>query len=104
LSRRSREPINHRSTGNQTEHEGRIQERQLFHVSRQTLREHHNDRKDQRRRTDHCRTNQHRLGRGFESIASAVVFFEKMLRFDKVRSKTKVPLNFFFNSRNLCNG
>ena len=61
----------------------------ILEVRRQAVRQHHDDREDHRRRADDGRADQHRLGRGLEGVARAVVLFEEVLGLLEVRSKPK---------------
>src|SRR5207249_1742603 len=78
LHRGAGEPVDHRATGDQTEHERSMQNRKILRVDRKSIRERHDDREDHRCRTDDSRTDQHRLCAGLECIARTVILFEQM--------------------------
>jgi hypothetical protein len=73
----AREPEDGCAAGDQSEQEGRVQQRQLVQVLGQAAGEQHDDGKNHGRRADHRGADQHRLGGGLEGIAGAVVLFEQ---------------------------
>ena len=77
LRRGAGEPVDHRAAGDQAEQERRVQDREVRHQLRlQPVGQRHDDREDHRRRADDRGADQHRLGRGLEGVARAVVLLE----------------------------
>ena len=96
LRRGARKPIDHRAARDQPQQERRMQQRQVplgDHIG-QAVGQHHDDRKDQRRRADNGRADQHRLGRGLERVARAVVFFQEVLALFEVGIEAELLLDF----------
>ena len=88
------EPVNHGATGDQAEHERRVQQRKIVHVRGEPVGERHDDGENHGGGADHRGPDQHRLGRGFESVARAVVFFQQILGALKVYVHVEVFLEF----------
>jgi hypothetical protein len=88
------EPEDGGAAGDQAEQEGRVQQRQLVQILGQAGGEQHDDGKDHGRRADHRGADQHRLGRGLEGVAGAVVLFEQELGGTEVEIEAEVPLDF----------
>ncbi len=74
-----------------------MQQRQLVQVGRQLVGQLDDDREDHRRRTDHCRADQHRLGRCLEGVARAVVLLELLLGVLEVRVEAKIGFDLFLH-------
>lgn len=96
LRRGARKPINHCAASNQAQQKRRVQQRQvpLGDDISQAVGQHHDDREDQRRRTDDRGADQHGFGRGLERIARAVVLFQEMLPLFEVRVEAELLLDF----------
>ena len=78
-----------------------MQQGQTRGVCGQAVGKRHDDRKDHRGSADDCRANQDRLGRRFEGIAGAVVFFKQVFGAAEVGRDAKVIFDFRFDVRHL---
>ena len=78
-----------------------MQQRQLVHVVGEAVGERHDDRENHGGGADHGRADQHGLRRGFERVASAVVFFEQVLGALEVHVDVEIRLQFLLDVRNL---
>ena len=67
----------------------------------QTVGQRHDDGEDHGGGADYGRSDQHRLGGGFEGIAGAVVFLQVVLAFLEVGLKSEIFLDLAFDVRNL---
>ena len=100
------EPVNDRATHNQAQNNFGLDYAQgvndgferagqfrgqldVIHVLQQ-----HDDAEHHRGRAHDRRADEHRLGRGFESVARAVAFFELILGVFKIRVETEIALDF----------
>src|SRR5450432_1828231 len=79
LRRGAREPVDDGAAHDEPQEEGRVQDRQLVEVGREAAREAHDDREDHGGRADDGRADEHRLGRGLERVAGAIVLLEQVL-------------------------
>ena len=70
------EPVNNGAAGNQPEHEGRVQHRELVHIGGKPVRQRHDDGENHRSRAHNGGSNQHRLGRRLEGVPRPVVLLE----------------------------
>ena len=101
LSGGAGKPVDHRPAGDEAEQEGRVQHRKVFEIFGQPRRQHHDDGKNHRRRPDDRRADQHRLGRGFERVAGAVIFLEQVFGRGEIgREPVAVP-EFLLHARNV---
>ena len=101
LRGRAGEPVNHRAAGDQTEHERRVQQRELVDVLGEAVGQRHDDRENHRRGADHRRADQHGLGGRLEGVARAVVLFQHVLGALEVHVEIEVLLEFLLDVRNL---
>ena len=95
------EPVDHGPAGDQAEDERGVEERELVHAGGEAVRQRHDDRKDHGGGPNDGGADEHRLGRGLEGVARAVVFFQQMLGALEVHVHVEVLLEFSLDSGNL---
>src|ERR1017187_3979848 len=100
----AREPINHRAAGNQTQQEGRVEDREVGKVGRQTVSERHDDREDHSSGAHDRGADQHRLGGSLEGVAGPVVLFQIFLALLEVRFESEIALDLGFDARQRLDG
>ena len=71
-----------------------MQQRKTFSVRGQTVGQRHDDRENHGGGADDGGADQHRLGRGFEGVAGAVVLFQQMFGAFEVGVDVEVLLEF----------
>ena len=100
LCRSAREPEDHCPAADQPQHEGRMQQREFIHVIGESVGQRHDDGERHGGCAHHRRADQHRLGRGLEGIAGAIVGFQQMLAAFELCVDVEVLLQLGFDARN----
>ena len=97
------EPVDHGAAGDQAQHKGRVQQGELIDVLGDAVGERHDDGEDHGGGAHHRGADQHRLGRGLEGVARAVILFQHVLGAVEIHVEIEVPLDFLLDVRNLLN-
>ena len=101
------EPVNHRPTSYQSEHKGRVQQRELIHVYSQAIGQGHDDRENHGCCADNRSADQHRFCGSFECVPCPIIGLQQVFRAIEVHIDVEVPLDFrrrnVFDERQLIN-
>src|SRR5260370_32617621 len=103
LRARAGEPVNHGATSDQAENKGRVKQRQVVDVFAQAFGERHDDRKNHRGGAYNCGADEHRLRRGLEGVARAVVGFQHFFGALEIDVDVVVLFQLSLDARNLFN-
>ena len=92
-------PVDNCAAGDQSQHEGRVQQRQTFRVSGQSVGQRHNNREDHGGCADDRRADENGFSRRLERVAGAVVFFQQVLGALEHHGHVVIAFEFFDDVR-----